>query len=127
MTPASDARWTTSSEILLEFYFVRARRSVDNTDCLLTIDGCFQRLWTHEAGVLEASIAKAARHWSLTLSTPRLRDAEVSFQIGHLDPIDTESGSQGRLHNLGYLAAPSAETGSDELRSPWRNSSVTRA
>jgi hypothetical protein len=59
-------------------------------------------------GYVEASVSPAAREGRLIVGEG---DDEVTvvFQLGTVDPIDTDEGVLGRLHNLGYDVAQPEE------------------
>jgi len=54
-------------------------------------------------GLIEATIKVSDRTATLTLPA---RMQRYTLEIGHLDPIDTVSGVQGRLRNIGLYEAP---------------------
>jgi hypothetical protein len=79
-----------------------------NVDCTLDLDGAVTTEKTGGDGTIEKVIPKTAKVGKLTLP-----DLEVPLLIGHLDPVDEESGQIARLNNLGYepgdVDAPDAE------------------
>lgn len=79
---------------------------------VLDVDGVVFEGATDGDGWIKEYISPRARKGTLTL-----RDgAEVhELALGHLDPIDTVSGVQGRLANLGYYDGPVDGRESDAL------------
>jgi len=75
----------------------------------LTIDGELVKGRTTGDGLVSKEVEPTAKHASLRLwlddSDPN-DIVEWNMQIGHLDPADTISGAQGRMHNLGYKPGP---------------------
>jgi len=84
-----------------------------NTPCELEVEGKSQKLTTDGKGQIEVKIPKTAQKG--TLRVPSL-DMEVPIKIGHLDPVEEDSGWQGRLINLGYHAGPVGDTDEELLR-----------
>jgi len=64
-------------------------------------------------GLIQADIPRTAQTGTLRIP---LLELEYSIKIGHLDPIDEDSGWQARLINLGYHADPSGDTDQEQLR-----------
>ena len=58
---------------------------------------------TGDDGLIEATIKVSDRTATLTLPA---RMQRYTLEIGHLDPIGTISGVQGRLRNMGLYEAP---------------------
>ena len=88
-------------------------KPLKNEKCILAIDGSSQDLQTDGDGKLEIRVSPEAKRGVLVV--PRL-DREIPIEIGHLDPIDEESGWRGRLINLGYYdGAPE-----DDKPEEWR-------
>jgi hypothetical protein len=67
--------------------------------CTLTIEAEAAKMTVKGDGTLEKRIARNARKGKLEMS-----DLEIPLLIGHLDPVDKQSGQAGRLNNLGYGA-----------------------
>jgi len=72
---------------------------VANVDCELELEGKVHKIKSDKDGLIEQEIPAAAE--SGKLRVPSL-DFEIPVKIGHLDPIDEESGWKARLTNLGY-------------------------
>lgn len=85
---------------------------IANERCLLEVAGKTQSLETDGSGILETEIPADAEMGKLTI--PNL-DIETPVEIGHLDPVEEESGVAARLINLGYFD-PSGDTKVDTLR-----------
>jgi hypothetical protein len=67
----------------------------------LVIDGKLETGNTDSAGLVEMTIPPDAREGELIVGKPG--DEEIyHFQLGGVDPIDTEEGVRGRLRDLGY-------------------------
>ena len=86
---------------------------IANTACELEVEGNTQKLTTDADGRIQASIPKTAQ--TGTLRVPDLA-MEVPIRIGHLDPVEEDSGWQGRLINLGYHAGPVGDADEELLR-----------
>ncbi len=69
-----------------------------DTDCTVTIDGAQAAARTGSDGLLELDLAPGARQATLEVS-----GQSWDLKIGHLDPVDTDTGLWARLRNLGYL------------------------
>lgn len=70
-----------------------------NEDYILEIDGKLITGTTDGEGVIEQPISPKARGGKLTLT----KSGDTwPIRIGHLDPIDTPTGVQQRLNNLGF-------------------------
>ena len=93
------------------------RQPLANAECDLTLEGRNVRLRTNEEGMLETPIAKTTQNGSLAIAAPGLSDAHFSFKVGHLDPIDEETGWQARLNNLGYWSGDIGTADRMELQS----------
>jgi len=68
-------------------------------DCVLTVEGREYKLTTNGDGQIEQDIPHHAE--SGTLAIPAL-DIEYAVHLGHIDPVEQESGWKARLVNLGY-------------------------
>jgi hypothetical protein len=67
----------------------------------LTIDGKLQTGNTDGQGLVEMNIPPNAKQGELVVGKPG--DEEIyHFQLGTVDPLDTEAGVRGRLRDLGY-------------------------
>lgn len=85
---------------------------IADTACTLQVEFDVYNLTTDSGGMIEKEIPKTARQGKL-----RINDVEVPIQIGHLDPVEKDSGQQARLNNLGYYARPLREIEERELKS----------
>ena len=81
-------------------------------ECELEIDGVVQKLTTDGAGKIDRAIPVPAKAGKL-----RARGEEFLLAIGHLDPVEEESGLRARLANLGYYLASESAIDEEELRS----------
>jgi Putative peptidoglycan binding domain/LysM domain len=78
-------------------------RPIKGAKCLVQVEQEARELETDGDGRVELEIPRTAQGGRLILREPgKLLETEVPLHIGHLDPIDTPSGQQARLHNLGY-------------------------
>jgi hypothetical protein len=88
------------------------REAVAGAECRLEIEGAAETLTSDGDGKIEKRIDPPDEMAKLTVS-----DAEYSIRIGHLDPVEEESGLAARLNNLGYHVPPADERDDDELKS----------
>lgn len=70
---------------------------------------------TDTDGVLEQRVPAEAREALLTLEN----DSPIRIALGALDPKDTVSGVQGRLHNLGYFGGHADGHFGEDTRAAW--------
>jgi hypothetical protein len=70
-----------------------------NTECKLQVEGADYPLTTDGNGQIEVMIPESAENGSI--SVPDL-DFQLPLHIGHLDPVEMETGWKARLINLGY-------------------------
>jgi hypothetical protein len=70
---------------------------LDGAACTLTVDGAETNLKSDADGFVEMVIPPATRAATLTTD-----DQQYELIVGGLDPIDTPSGLQARMRNLGY-------------------------
>jgi N-acetylmuramoyl-L-alanine amidase len=91
-------------------------RPVANARCELRVGNQRVELTTDDQGKLEREIAPTDETAFLTVKDPQAPDSEIliPMMIGHLDPVDEESGQKARLINLGYLSAPVAGESQDD-------------
>jgi peptidoglycan hydrolase-like protein with peptidoglycan-binding domain len=71
-----------------------------------------EKLTTDKAGKIDRAIPVPAKGGKL-----RARGEEFLLAIGHLDPVEEESGLRARLANLGYYLAGGSDLDEEELRS----------
>lgn len=74
---------------------------VADTPYVLHVENISLQGQTDKKGLLEHRIPETAENGVLQIAKWAL-----SLNIGHLDPVDTVSGWQGRLRNLGYRPGP---------------------
>jgi N-acetylmuramoyl-L-alanine amidase len=72
-------------------------KPLSNTPCELEVDGENSQLQTDDDGMVERDIRASATEGVL-----RADDMEFRLHIGHLDPVEEETGLHARLNNLGY-------------------------
>ena len=92
---------------------------IANASCTLQVGGSNYDLTTDADGRLQQDIPPDAHDATLIVNdaqTPYQGDA-IPIKIGDLDPIDTVTGQQARLNNLGYFAGPVGVTDDAALES----------
>jgi N-acetylmuramoyl-L-alanine amidase len=91
-------------------------RPVANAECELRVGNQSVELTTDDEGKLERDITPTDETAFLTIKDPQEPNSEIliPMMIGHLDPVDEESGQKARLINLGYLSAPAAGESQDD-------------
>lgn len=75
-----------------------------DTACTVTVDGAAVTVTTGADGLVELDLAPGAREATLAANA-----MSWTLQIGHLDPVDTDTGLWARLRNLGYLVDEDTE------------------
>jgi hypothetical protein len=83
-----------------------------NTECELDVDGKITKPTTDGSGKIETLIPITTKGGKVTA-----RGFDYPFWIGHLDPVDTESGQRARLANLGYYLGDSEKHDPEEFQS----------
>jgi len=68
-----------------------------NTPCQLNVEKKTFDLTTDAEGKIDVEIPRSASKGTLTIN-----DAEIPLKIGHLDPVEADTGTLARLANLGY-------------------------
>lgn len=86
-----------------------------NTGCRLEIEGEVYPLTTDGNGRIEQLIPESAENGVLAI--PDL-EYKIPLHLGHLDPVEMDSGWKARLINLGYYWG-SIDDGEEELRLGW--------
>ncbi|MFO0612098.1 MAG: hypothetical protein U0414_05910 [Polyangiaceae bacterium] len=91
----------------------QARSPLANESVVLRVPGSEQtrQATTDGDGLLDEPVPARAR--AILVEIPRLHET-LLVQLGHMDPLEDESGVRKRLANLNYLP-PSAEATDDEL------------
>ncbi len=84
-----------------------------NMAYVLVIDGKVYQGTTGGDGRLEHVIPAESKGGTITLNNGK---EEYPIRIGHLNPIDTISGAQQRLNNLGFNAGSEDGESDDELK-----------
>ncbi len=78
-----------------------------DVECELKVDGQAKPVTTDDDGMIELEIPGSAREASVAFKEAGLPfGLEIPLKIGHLDPVDEQTGQVARLNNLGYLAGP---------------------
>ena len=88
-------------------------RPLKQEKCKVIIEGTVHELVTNGEGKIEIPLAATAKQGTIVI--PRL-DMEIPIEIGHLDPLEEESGWRGRLINLGYYDGSPDDDKPDEWR-----------
>jgi len=84
----------------------------------MTIDGTITSLTTSGDGNVDELLSPLAQKGSIQFKderTPFEQQIPIEVRVGHLDPIEEESGQRGRLNALGYDAGDPAEAGDASL------------
>jgi len=92
---------------------------VADVDCQLhLLGGKVFSLRTDANGQIEQAIPPTVDRGVLVFNDPTAVpfDEMINIKIGHLDPVDTTSGIQARLNNLGYDAGPVDGNESEQVR-----------
>jgi putative peptidoglycan binding protein len=78
--------------------------------CKLVVDDVSKELTTDDKGLIECPVSEKAKTATLTLTEPGTGlDIVLNLQIGGLDPVETLSGQEARLNNLGYAAGTAGD------------------
>jgi hypothetical protein len=83
----------------IKLILMHGNRPRKNEEYILDIDGKLTRGSTGADGSVTLRIPGNARRGKITVGPDR---EEFELQLGGMDPIETLSGVQGRLNNLGY-------------------------
>lgn len=80
-------------------------KPIAGAPCDLMVEGEIHKLTTNGQGLIELEISGKAKNAVLIVKSDQtpFQDLEIPIKIGSLDPIDTPSGQQERLENLGYF------------------------
>lgn len=83
-------------------------KPIANANCELNIDGETFQMTTDGKGKIEKEIPSTAEGGFLIIKSQEtaLNETVLPVKIGHLDPVEEESGQKARLNNLGYFAGP---------------------
>jgi N-acetylmuramoyl-L-alanine amidase len=90
------------------------RRPVPNAECELEIDGAKKTVKTDSKGMISEPIPATFQLGSVKVADLLI---DTPFKVGHLDPIDTDTGKLARLANLGYYRGPLDNVDDYELNS----------
>jgi len=83
-------------------------KPIKNAQCELRVENEVLHLTSDGLGHINQSISATAKNAFLIIKdqeTP-LNEIVIPIKIGHLDPVEEQSGQQSRLNNLGYFAGP---------------------
>ena len=83
-----------------------------STPCSFNVQGRVENPSTDGDGRLERAIEPEDQEAMLDITA-----VQVPIKIGHLDPIDTISGQEARLNNLGYDAGTEGKPEEERFRS----------
>jgi hypothetical protein len=99
--------------LVLENLYAKPR---SNLNCELILDRSNFPKTTDGKGKLEQDIGPDAELAYLAAELPELKPDRlmVPLRIGHLDPVEEQSGQAVRLDNLGYFAAPLEDASTEE-------------
>jgi N-acetylmuramoyl-L-alanine amidase len=75
-----------------------------DTQVTVTVEGAEVHATTGADGLVELDLTPGAREATLEVNA-----MSWTLQIGHLDPVDTDTGLWARLRNLGYLVDEDTE------------------
>jgi hypothetical protein len=80
-------------------------KPIAGAPCDLMIDGDIHKLTTDGQGLIQLDIPGKAKNGFLIVNSDQtpFQGVQIPVKIGCLDPIDTPSGQQARLDNLGYF------------------------
>jgi hypothetical protein len=84
----------------------------------ITIDGNVTPVTTPGDGMIEQLLSPIARGGSIRFKDERTafkQQIAIEVKVGHLDPVEEESGQRGRLNALGYEAGDPAKSGDGSL------------
>jgi len=79
-----------------------------NAECEVSIDGKTKGLTTDADAAVEFEVPLSAQSIEFIMKEEgsRLQGIAIPLKIGHLDPVEVETGQVARLNNLGYFAGP---------------------
>jgi hypothetical protein len=77
---------------------------IANAKCELQVEGNVFEIVSGADGKIEHEIPETAQNADLVVKegNTALKNVKLNVQIGHLDPVEDESGQKARLSNLGY-------------------------
>lgn len=89
----------------LKVRFLDNRQPRSSLDCIVQIDGVKSDATIDSNGLLDIPIPPTTTEVRVRLGGPDSRE-DYLLKLGHLDPLDTISGLQARLANLGFDPGP---------------------
>ncbi len=83
------------------------------------VDGASQALTADDDGTVEFDVPPAVKSLVLTIKEEGAQQEGVAIplRVGHLDPVEEQSGQIARLNNLGYFAGASDDVDEELFRS----------
>lgn len=94
--------------------------------CNLVIEGKDAAAITDDGGLIELAIFLTDHDAHLSFSDTEVPfDGPIQIRIGHLDPVDTESGQVARLRNLAYFLGDPEDLDTPEATSRDQSRSVS--
>ncbi len=91
-------------------------KPIKNAQCELHVENEVLHLTSDGLGHINQSIPATAKNAFLIIKdqeTP-LNEIVIPIKIGHLDPVEEQSGQQSRLNNLGYFAGSLTAASNEE-------------
>lgn len=90
-----------------------------NVECEVRVDGKTIKKTTDDNAIVEVEVTAAAQEAQLVVkeAESRLEDVVIPIKIGHLDPVEEQTGQIARLNNLGYFAGSIDEVDEQLLKS----------
>jgi hypothetical protein len=121
---STDKKWTFETSLKVPKLRIAVLdltgKAVGGTSCELKVTGAedIASQKTDANGMVERPIPADAENGQLKLIDDKVPiDLDTELLIGHLDPIDTVSGWQARLNNLGYNAGEVSGEANPQLTS----------
>ena len=91
-------------------------KPIKNAQCELRVENEVLHLTSDGQGHINQRIPATLKNGFLIIrdyETP-LNEIVIPIKIGHLDPVEEQSGQLSRLNNLGYFAGPLANASQEE-------------
>jgi Putative peptidoglycan binding domain/LysM domain len=91
-------------------------KPIKNAQCELHVENQVLHLTSDGLGHINQSIPATAENALLIIKDPKtpLNEMAIPIKIGHLDPVEEQSGQLSRLNNLGYFAGPLESASKEE-------------
>jgi len=86
-------------------------KPIANAQCEVRVDDIVKNAVTQDDGTIEIEIPASAKSAELIVRQDgsQFDGMTIPIKIGHLDPVEEETGQIARLNNLGYFAGPTDE------------------